>query len=831
VSATSSDETDALSSRGRSDRPTAARYRYPGAAPFADDDLAQVLFRGRDREIDEVVHSILSFDLFLVYAISGLGKSSLMNAGVFRELRARDYFPVPVRLNDPTSTPLALVWAQIQEAVEAREDITLLRHPAARGLPDPTTLWDLLAVTELWHHNALLRMVLVFDQFEELFTLGWDRDVRQTFIDQLGEVVRRRRDAADAPLDDARLPPPNAKIVLVMREDLIGELEALATRIPQIMAHRFRLEGLLPDDAERAISAPAGADDPRLETPRFTYSADAVLTILSFLGVHPDGHAAASGSVDPSQLQIVCQHVERSIVPGKQAQPVPGQLVEISASDLGGRDGLERILTDFYGRELARLPGTQRPLVRALCERGLINQRGRRLSLERGEIIERFGVSASLLDELVGRRLLRAEPRVGSVYYELAHDTLAAPIEAYRRHADAAARTARAARRRWLLGIAAAAVAITALVLAVRQGGNGPSTDQVAAIAVGDTTPISLAADSPTKQFQFDVTADAEAIVVTAAPEAGSDVDVFLQVTGDRVWDQADRWPSGEPERVIVNGDASAGTLTAVVTGDARDSISLSVLPITPTPLRPDGQTDSVVRDTLDERGFTAFELPGLAAGNLALVDARAASGSELAIGLDGSAESVNVGTEFGARDRAVLVVPGAASPRYVMVRALAATTGRYSVAAQSLLLTEVSIGGERVRGAIDADQPVSVVEFTADADETVRVDVTSDADLDAVVQVADPRIGLVGYGDDEYAGERESVSIDATRSVRYRVIVSGYAWSTGSFGVEVSRESTTEPLGSQPASSSHGANPDKTSSTASIRGSSGPLKSRMSDR
>ena len=62
-------------------------YRYPGSPPFRDIEIDRRLFKGRDEEAKKVFHSILSADLFLLYAVSGMGKSSLLNAGVMHRLR------------------------------------------------------------------------------------------------------------------------------------------------------------------------------------------------------------------------------------------------------------------------------------------------------------------------------------------------------------------------------------------------------------------------------------------------------------------------------------------------------------------------------------------------------------------------------------------------------------------------------------------------------------------------------------------------------------------------------------------------------------------------
>ena len=154
------------------------------------------------------------------------------------------------------------------------------------------------------------------------------------------------------------------------------------------------------------------------------------------------GERVLTPSVDPSQLQIICQHLERIILPRKEATAAPAAIAEISEADLGGDDGLNEILGDFYRREIEEFSPEDRNLVRSLCENGLISKSNRRLSLEEGEIQSNFGVSSQLLDELVSRRLVRAEPRVGSVYYELAHDTLVAPILAYRNERVTAEETA-----------------------------------------------------------------------------------------------------------------------------------------------------------------------------------------------------------------------------------------------------------------------------------------------------------------------------------------------------------------------------------------------------
>jgi putative ribosome biogenesis GTPase RsgA len=62
----------------------ALHTRYPGAQPFSDDDIARAVFFGRTREATALADQIIGNRLIVVYAKSGLGKTSLLNAGVSR---------------------------------------------------------------------------------------------------------------------------------------------------------------------------------------------------------------------------------------------------------------------------------------------------------------------------------------------------------------------------------------------------------------------------------------------------------------------------------------------------------------------------------------------------------------------------------------------------------------------------------------------------------------------------------------------------------------------------------------------------------------------------
>ena len=118
-----------------------------------------------------MLDKILVEDLVVLYARSGLGKTSLINAGLMEPLRARNFFPVMIRLQTGSTTtgdPLASIYASLEAAIAAAQ---------AKGIItdygwEQTTLWEYIKTLELWSaQDILLTPVLILDQFEELFTL------------------------------------------------------------------------------------------------------------------------------------------------------------------------------------------------------------------------------------------------------------------------------------------------------------------------------------------------------------------------------------------------------------------------------------------------------------------------------------------------------------------------------------------------------------------------------------------------------------------------------------------------------------------------------------
>jgi hypothetical protein len=70
---------------------------WPGLMPFTE--ATQAFFHGRDTEADELLRRVRRERLTILFGQSGLGKTSLLSAGLFPRLRAADFLPIYLRLD------------------------------------------------------------------------------------------------------------------------------------------------------------------------------------------------------------------------------------------------------------------------------------------------------------------------------------------------------------------------------------------------------------------------------------------------------------------------------------------------------------------------------------------------------------------------------------------------------------------------------------------------------------------------------------------------------------------------------------------------------------
>lgn len=384
--------------------------RYPGPRSFTGDD--RHLFFGREAEKQELFRLIVLNDIVVVFGESGSGKTSLLQAGVCPELEERQYQPVFIRLNNTAEPPELQVCHRLKEGGYIPKD-----------MPENSTLWEYFS--RFWHVNLgeVYTPVVVFDQFEELFTL-YKPEARRQFIAQFAVVANGRPPEGLSP---EVATAPRVKFVFAIRSDFLYLLDELSAEIPAILRCRYQLRPLDHARAAAAITRPAGkAGD--FASAKFQFSDAALAGILESLGHHDiDEHLSTDQSISnleiaAFQLQLVCQYLETKVI--KERCP---EDFTISPGFYGGSNGIRQIIDEFYNAVLGKVSREQCQAVEKLLARGLIRN-GRRILMEESAMRDEYGVSQASLGLLHEERLLNREARKGELYYEISHDTLVKPV-------------------------------------------------------------------------------------------------------------------------------------------------------------------------------------------------------------------------------------------------------------------------------------------------------------------------------------------------------------------------------------------------------------------
>jgi WD40 repeat protein len=391
-----------------------SQHPWIGLASFTEGD--REFFAGRGEEIDELLRLVRRDILTLLFGVSGLGKTSLLQAGLFPLLRAEDCLPVPIRL-DYLDGATSLT-AQVFSAIIAAADAARVEAPKPR--PDET-LWEYLhrEGNHFWSpRNDLVTPFLAFDQFEELFTLGRETPEcaarTTTFISELADLVENRPPAAlrEDPLraKEFSFKPAQLKVLLAMREDYLADLDRIRSHFRALDQNRLRLLPMGERQARHVIALGAPLLAPGVED-----------RILEFVA---GGDDAVEVTIAPALLSLVLRELnERRLARGMDAKITP-DLLDVEQ---------QKIFENFYLRTIEDFPLG----VRTFVEDKLLTTTGFRGSCAVDDALSCPDVTQHVLNELVNRRLLTYEDRHRTRRVELTHDVLIPVIKASRdtRHA------------------------------------------------------------------------------------------------------------------------------------------------------------------------------------------------------------------------------------------------------------------------------------------------------------------------------------------------------------------------------------------------------------
>src|SRR5919109_975059 len=402
---------------------------YIGPRAFRRVEADRLRFSGRDTEIDEIVALITSHRIVLIYAQSGAGKTSIINAGVIPSL-AKDGFEVlpvaRVQVTSPTS-PVSPKNGNnnIPSKVENIYIYNALQS-LGRERPEikPESISDLALFEFLDRYfptrkneNGEIRpQLLIFDQLEELFSFYPDNWIEQqrNFFQQVADSLDNN---------------PFLRVIFVIREDFLAQLDPFRSILPEKLRARFRLERLHRREAISAIKKPLkkvlekATED---EKANIESEINALVNELRKMNVvevsSGDIRPLEGDYIEPIQLQVVCKRWWREREASKGLQNKVTSLEELGTVD--------EALEDFYEDAILAASKETRvheSKIRIWCQEKLITPSGTRSMVHRGQNTTE-GIDNNVIDWLERKYLIRKEHRSGASWYELTHDRLIKPI-------------------------------------------------------------------------------------------------------------------------------------------------------------------------------------------------------------------------------------------------------------------------------------------------------------------------------------------------------------------------------------------------------------------
>jgi hypothetical protein len=257
------------------------RNRFPGTSAFTDSAEDRARYFGRPTEAEELYLRVLSVPFCCNLESQGLAKLHCSRPDYSIAYGAKHFCRL-IRLNVEEESLTHAVARSIRLA--CNEEGLEFTEGRTDGL------WELLSTTMVWRDDLLLTPVLVFDQFEEVFTLH-DADFRATLAAEIGVLITgiapERLRAGKSGIAGHLTIKPNVKIVISIREDYLGALQEFSEAIPGLFHERLRLEPLTEKSAREAITKPAqliaDAGEMPYWTPPFNFDKAALDSIIDYL--------------------------------------------------------------------------------------------------------------------------------------------------------------------------------------------------------------------------------------------------------------------------------------------------------------------------------------------------------------------------------------------------------------------------------------------------------------------------------------------------------------------------------------------------------------------
>lgn len=299
-------------------------------------------FFGRDDSKIELYRLVTLNVLTLLLGKSGIGKTSLLNAGLFPLLRKECFLPVRIWF-DYSNFKTALIDQIMQclqkELLQNRVNIYKKGgNEVASSFSKEETLWEYFhRVDHVTEDKKIIIPVLVFDQFEEFFTIGKRHPQRDLLIDELNDLIEdqiplrvKERILSHVGVFPYLRSQIAVRVIFGLREDYLPQMNTLKRIIPSIHRVMFRVIHLNGIQAKEVMDRTMAFTNEEIKHD--------ILRQFETVELGPGQMVTVDKlEVEPALLSLLCYEV-----------------YELGIESLSMRDK-DAILSDFYDRVLSQL--------------------------------------------------------------------------------------------------------------------------------------------------------------------------------------------------------------------------------------------------------------------------------------------------------------------------------------------------------------------------------------------------------------------------------------------------------------------------------------------
>lgn len=484
---------------------TPMRNPFKGPESFTEND--KDFFFGREKEVSDIVQLIDQYTLTLLYSKSGVGKTSLINAGILPLLENyRSYLPVYIRLNKEIKNISGFITHTIREAAakkqvavftgllpsgnypltdfiyfskfykkQVNENVynkeVLEEFSYERQVPEFATTQTAEAgqifnaenqgaghtgaepdtessITQKINAGVYTEVVpiVIFDQFEEIFTLEFDSNDLNAFLVDVSNIIESRipEEYYDFYEADKKLKEANKelkrqlglhklrlqkaekwyRVMFSFREEYLASFESLKELLPSVFYSNGRYQ-LQTFDMETAIDIIVKTS--AREKPIDKDTAALLVNVISKTDAK-SGTSKFKKEVHPFLLSLICKELYAKLV-----DKDPHLMNELEAQEL---NTLDNIIADYCNKVFAEVD----PSVRAFVEDELITRDGKRILSPIADIQEKkLKEIRKLLSPNL--RYLNTIEYFDNTHIEILHDKLLKPLIISRKRRE----------RRWYL--------------------------------------------------------------------------------------------------------------------------------------------------------------------------------------------------------------------------------------------------------------------------------------------------------------------------------------------------------------------------------------------